>query len=392
MKSGKPLIADVIDKLNASPLFQLSLASKELFHSNLLAWLCTAYSDLVMPLFARFLPQQPDVLGHPTVHREHKNVDLMIRFSDGHQLVIENKVKSVPRERQLREYSDAVKNKEQTGFLLLSLTRPGFLGEGDTAHTLSNGVLWHYMSYRDLANLLRPLASSIDERDRYHGDLLKDYIDFISLMDELQTQFAIDWEDPDWNFFGMQDDLRRIKEIRLHDLVDKQRFTELAWRVKARLESEGFSDVVMQHLPDGDPGQISVFSGMTHGVGLFDMKYLLTNCVGEPVLLGVQIQGRQFRLNVQMKRGQTQSKAIAESLLNPRQSNRIWFNLDLVPGDADEAPAKRNFNQYSGIFWYRYKKLGRISPASLIETIVQYARLVRDNQETLRQQIGTQTT
>jgi hypothetical protein len=34
-----------VQRLKKSPLFNLSLASKELFHSNFLAWLCEAYPN-----------------------------------------------------------------------------------------------------------------------------------------------------------------------------------------------------------------------------------------------------------------------------------------------------------------------------------------------------------
>src|SRR6202021_318629 len=43
-----------VRKLRNSPLFNLSLASKELFHSNFLAWLLEQYPNQVGPLFAGF--------------------------------------------------------------------------------------------------------------------------------------------------------------------------------------------------------------------------------------------------------------------------------------------------------------------------------------------------
>lgn len=385
MNSHPSTLADVIRKLKSSPLFQLSLASKELFHSNFLAWICESYPDQVAPLFSDFLPQPPPAHVPLTVHREKGNIDLTICFPGGNQLVVENKVKSIPREEQLEEYAAKFGNKAQTGFLLLSLTRPGFLNEGKTAFSL-NDVCWHYLSYGRLAELLQSIALTVSGLDTYHGALLTDYIEFITLLDVLHAHFAIDWEHEDADFFGMQEDLR---QIRLHDLVDKLRFAELAWRVKGELKAEGFENVVMRNLPNGDTGQIAVFSDMTRGVGLFDMKYLLTNHEGNPVMLGVQVQGRDFRLNVEMKEGQFQSERIAESLLKPVRGTRIWFNFDSVPGDSGEYPktGDKKFNQYSRIFWYRSKKLGKISPAKLVATIIHYARLIRDQQFAICQQI-----
>eukprot|EP00456_Euglypha_rotunda_P040033 TRINITY_DN3088_c0_g1_i7.p1 TRINITY_DN3088_c0_g1~~TRINITY_DN3088_c0_g1_i7.p1 ORF type:complete len:246 (-),score=31.71 TRINITY_DN3088_c0_g1_i7:127-864(-) len=233
---------------------------------------------------------------------------------------------------------------------------------------------------------------AVSELNIYHGALLSDYIAFVSLLDELQTHVATDWESEDADFFAMQDDLRLIKEVRLHDLIDKLRFAELAWRVKGKLRAEGFGNIVMQKLPDGEPDQIAVWSDMTRGEGLFDMKYVLTKFDGDPVMLGAQVQGRQFRLNVEMpttEPGRKNSRKIAESLLEPTHGNRIWFNFDLVPGDSGEYPktGEKKFNQYSGIFWYRSKKLGRISPAKLVATIIQYAHLIRDHKSAICEQI-----
>ena len=53
----------IIDGLKQSPLFQLSLASKELFHSNFLAWLCVTYPDHAGRLFAAFLNYTPPTCG-----------------------------------------------------------------------------------------------------------------------------------------------------------------------------------------------------------------------------------------------------------------------------------------------------------------------------------------
>lgn len=39
-----------IDELSSSPLFNLSLSSKELFHSNFLAWLAQHYPDFFVEI------------------------------------------------------------------------------------------------------------------------------------------------------------------------------------------------------------------------------------------------------------------------------------------------------------------------------------------------------
>jgi len=48
MHSQNEDLAAVVRSLTASPLFQLSLAAKELFHSSFLAWLCESHPQTVL--------------------------------------------------------------------------------------------------------------------------------------------------------------------------------------------------------------------------------------------------------------------------------------------------------------------------------------------------------
>ena len=120
------------DALRNSPMFQLSLSSKELFHSNLLAWL--AEDPDTMNLFVEVLKlfrlkeeraiELADGIRNGTyiVLREYKNFDFCIceklrnwkedseeEYVPGRVvLVLENKFKSIPYEAQLTGYETTV--------------------------------------------------------------------------------------------------------------------------------------------------------------------------------------------------------------------------------------------------------------------------------------------
>lgn len=363
---------DIFERLRHSPLFHLSLASKELFHSNFLAWLAGEYPQAMAKMFARFLPR-PGASRILRAEREQKNVDLRFEFDDGQALVIENKVKSLPREQQLAEY--AARSTGETGFLLLSLNRPAFIPIGSSSVTI--GSVWHYMSYRDLADGLPELVAE----NPYHAALLADYIGFIETLDDMQTSVAVQSDEVD--FYRLEAGRKGMRRARMHDVVDKIRFSQLAERVEVALRDAGFP-VVRAKFPTGEPAEVSVDSNMTRGVGLLDVKYLLAKTNdGEPIMLGVQIQGRDFRIVVEMKSNQARADRIATALLN----GRIWFRLDHIPGGA-ERPAKRNFNQYNGLFLYRSKKLDNASPTWIVDTILSYMNLIRENADTLRGQLA----
>ena len=51
---------ETIEKLKKSPLFNLSLSSKELFHNNFLYWIGHNYPSEFGGLFSKYLNEQPE--------------------------------------------------------------------------------------------------------------------------------------------------------------------------------------------------------------------------------------------------------------------------------------------------------------------------------------------
>ena len=96
-----------IDQLRASASFCLSLGSKELFHSDFLYWLGGTYPEEMGVIFAPFLKDQSgDCSLAEWPQREKQNIDLQFKFRNGAELVVENKVKSIPSEDQLARYTE----------------------------------------------------------------------------------------------------------------------------------------------------------------------------------------------------------------------------------------------------------------------------------------------
>lgn len=381
----------VIASLRSSPLFNVSLGSKELFHSNFLAWLCETYPNEAGRMFARFLKNSPASCDGLKALREHRHIDLSLCYANGETLVVENKVKSIPSREQLEEISASCRSPATTSFLLLSLVPPPFLSPGETAENgfaLSGGVKWQYLSYGRLAGDLSVIVPEIT--NAYHKALLDDYIYFIRSLDELYSSFAIDWTDEQSNFFVARHDMESLRSIRIHDLVDKLRYSELIRRVGDLLPAQGFKVSYGKVSQENQAGEIVLDAGMTNGTGLADFKYLLTReeQLNRSVMLGLQLQGDHFRLVVEMW-DNSKAKKAADSLWEPAVGRRVWFDFGLLENASDEYPKdqRRSFNQYSGIFFYRYRQLSGISPVRLAATFVDYARMIRDNATLLRQQL-----
>lgn len=363
-------------------MFQLSLSSKELFHSNFLFWLFENYPNEAGPIFADYLKKAPPTYDSLKVDREQKNIDLWLKYSNGEELIIENKVKSLPIKSQLKKYADNTQNKDKTSFLLLSLTRPAFLKKSESRIQLSEGVEWHYLSYHELANKLQGILPAIRTDKSYHRQILQDYIEFITQLDKLQCYFSIE-RDMDENFFGREKEIQLLRAIRIHDLIDKLRYDQIAQLVRKVLQEENFAIIDDDIWSTGKPGQLTVGAGMSRGTAMVEIMYCLTDA---HVILGVQVQGKQFRL---VLRADREAEKLAQELLMPTVGNRVWFDFEKLDIGGPEHPDNGNFNKYGNNFLYRWKKLDSISSQSLVDKIVKYSRIIRDNEMLLSQLLKT---
>ena len=106
MEEGKNTIRvrEICDALNSESIFHLSLHSKELFHSNVIAWFCDAYPEEAARVLANWTPKRATSVHR--IQRERKNLDLVIELRGLAPVIIENKVFSPPDEEQLDEYSE----------------------------------------------------------------------------------------------------------------------------------------------------------------------------------------------------------------------------------------------------------------------------------------------
>lgn len=121
---------DAIKYLKTSPMFNLSLSSKELFHSNFLYWIWKLNPNAFKCLMATLLDVEINQLDWGDddkweVVREYNSFDLCVKYRDTESnneetgarkidygdvlLVIENKVKSIPYKGQLHKYVNKVK-------------------------------------------------------------------------------------------------------------------------------------------------------------------------------------------------------------------------------------------------------------------------------------------
>ena len=293
------------NKIEVSPMFQLSLGSKELFHTNFLYWLWKAEPNAFWIIMSKFGIKTDDK-GSLAVKREWEHLDLSIvhetvkkkkgkdvKIVDNIVAVIENKVKSIPRIKQLDNYNKEIEkvNKDnECKKILLALIDPGF------DH---NKEGWSCVTYEEYRGSIKECLKIIE--NDYDRCIIEDYnnmIDtLISFRDEwLREDFSSmkymdifeDSSVKDDEFFSVDDyiDLR-INDLR-HKIIFSKMFSSLEVNLKKHnpeTEIETVTDIFEKNIP------LTIGYGMTNATGLIEAKVI----INADYLLGIQVQGYQYR-------------------------------------------------------------------------------------------------
>ena len=245
MSQSETDLVSIANSLNNSLMYNLSLSSKELFHSNFLAWLSKNVST--KQFFIEIIEQLTgidlnlDQYKGWIVEREDKNFDLCIKCNDDYILVIENKVKAVPREDQLDEYVDKIKKINDgeignTKFLLLTLYK--LFEEHDP---------WIIMRYKELAQAMKDSLKLL--RRDYKRMMIKDYIGFIENINELarlwrellekgDEKFGISFIDENQSVWETLPSDVSLSLQKMSDLYTKVQFSLYCEKLEKKLESK----------------------------------------------------------------------------------------------------------------------------------------------------------
>ena len=259
-------------KLKDSPIYAMSLGSKELFHSNFWAWLMEQNNEFVKVFFPNINTNTYEI------KREEKNRDITIHTPNG-IYIIENKIKSIPTNEQLCKYADDSK------FISGILT--GLQNEKPQNITAEK---WNYISYseisRGIKDRLELLNSTNKSVCKMYCDILDNLCSIIS--EKLQMRFNA------WNF----DDAEELKEIRFDDAYKK-------------LKLEILKDELLKVIDYNDGALVDnnftfkVETGFSHKNPLISFKYIynyegkITNVYS----IGLQIQGNNITRYVETKSG-----------------------------------------------------------------------------------------
>ena len=374
----------ILEKLRDLPIFKLSLGSKELFHSNFLEYLWEVDHRLFLNIINRLLPKGEYLLedGYE-LSRELENFDLCLYHNSKspiYDLIIENKVKSIPFKEQLKEYKvKAEKSLTPPHFLLLSLVEnfPD-CEELEKVENYKEYGHWHIVHYNQLREAIEQEKELWPTtKDRTY---IEDYCTFIDLLHQLQQEILKDIETQ-----PLFVDVETFKRYRLHDLYIKLRISYFLIKLKQRLEAEQVGSVsFLKNHGDirgkyKEPG-IYLNQNIFRSVGqLAAFIYKSHDDKGD--IHEIVIQGDQYRHGINSQERGNKGKEKVDS------QNRLWESIQQRPSELDflnnifsgvetlPKTAKTSkkvqkvgpFNGYNHDYVYRYVKCDKMTVNELLD-------------------------
>src|SRR4051812_13417545 len=340
----------LVELLDRNPLFHLSLGSRELFHSNLIAWM-TRFPVPFQHALRDVLEPASDQWEERRVRREAKQLDLVIELPGHRPLIIENKVFSLPDTAQLEKYAvnniPSLLGDRAVTRVLLSLVDPGW-PEGVFGPP---SLQWRHLAYRDLAAQLRETADLFAGRDddEFAAETVRRYASLLDTLDELVAIVIPRSDEERLDLGGAMATL--LDRIRLRDTMRKLRGRHLLYWIKDELMRAGTVPTVIR-------------DGFAHGHPILEAFVSLAN--GDEI--GWQLQEGQFRICL-IAHGLSGKgpEAKAARARYAEEHYRDWFTTGaaLSKQTSQELYPASEFRHFDPAFVYRYLKVKDLTLAEL---------------------------
>ncbi len=341
-----------LNVLKKSPLFNLSLASKELFHSNFLAWFFENHKAETLLFFQQKFPffQLKELIK---VERERKYIDITLCFNDGYRILIENKVKSLPEKSQLDSYNaKLIRNKEV--LILLSLYPDEYKP---------------FISYNEILDWIEeinnPLAQSSVEDIKKDYYIITDYIDFTRNLVKI-SNLLIQY-DTNFDFHSRSDLYRNFFSIRLHDIFHKIKYNGIKDRVSEIIYKWLREELCIPH-----EDHFKVFSANSYfsrGTAASNFNIPINGSKEKRKYFEIQLQDNMLRFmlfsNYCVKR---------QKQINDVELFKGFFSMADNNYSVLKRPGMRNdFNKYGGYIIYKYLTVeDGCDLTELIQTLVKF--------------------
>jgi len=381
----------ILEKLEKSPMFHLSLSDKELFHSNMLAWIFVKYPRFFTSLFD--LKEDVKLIS---VEREQNNFDLFITYkvneNDEKYILIENKVKSIPTQKQLDEYKeknckrDKAKFKDKTSYILLSFIKPYWFTD---KNKVENWNGWSYLSYQKVAEKFN---KSIEDNvakvlKPYHKSLIEDYVKYINSLNLIVEYLKIS------EIYSLQTILLQFQDSKLNNrifsLIKKWHFELILNQYSESIQNALTKNNLVDKWKEGKKGDYSLNTSIAprSKEGMIDFKLITYSNSNNVVIFGIQIEGNQYRIVVEtnskffnllkIKTSITKSNLWLD-LIDKSNIENVSFKIDLT-GRTNKSNSKNleigEYYTYGDSFVYKFHKiLETISKEDVINVFCEHIK------------------
>lgn len=322
-----------ISFLKNSLLYQMSLGSKELYHSNIWAWLIEQDSRYIHAFFPDFAFSEYTVR---CVSREYHHRDIIVWLQrscceqENGYLVIENKIKTLPTVEQLRAYTEDLQHSK-----LLGAAFTGIINPLRAVEPVENGEVsidWHFVDYLSIAEQLEQITISSDKHAiQEHSDQILEYCTIIRKICSI-LRAALEQKSGrlDCDFAGHD-----LDEIRIADIAVKMKAADFMRFVKENIEKT---------IPECM--QKWIWFGQSFHNKKATLDFRLTRKIDQKawLSLGIQIEGKQYRLIAERNASEYSCEQVYNEFTND------WFNAQ------EKSPSMRSaFCKYSGEYSFVYQ-------------------------------------
>lgn len=272
-----------INKLKQSLIYKMSLGSKELYHSNVWAWLMENDNSFIKAFF----PDCNDDFHDFQIRREQAHRDLTIWFKNKENewkcFVIENKLKSIPSLEQLDAYTKPlISAKFFAGGVLIGFKTPNIVSTEDGKIDVC-GVKWQFLPYSKISERIRMILNkSISEPIAQNKNIIFEYLNNNDAMERIVNNHLI------VHSLSQQTWDENLNELGLSDLINKTLGSMLINYVKSRLDEDKINFPFLYIGQGFHNKKITLDFRLNNWNEFQEKKYTYLK-------IGVQIEGFQYR-------------------------------------------------------------------------------------------------
>lgn len=340
-----------IDRLKQSLVYKMSLGSKELYHSNIWAWLMENDNSFIKAFF----PDCNEDYHDFQIKREQSHRDLTIWFKnkDDEQkcFVIENKLKSIPSLEQLGGYTKPLMAANSfAGGVLTGLKTPNIVSAENEKIDVC-GVEWQFLTYSKISERIRMILNkSTSESIAQNKNTILEYLNNNDAMERIVDNHI------SMHSLNQQTWDGDLNKLGLSDLINKTLGSMLINYVTSRLDEEKINFPFL-HIGQGfNNKKITLDFRLNNWNEFQERKYTYLK-------IGVQIEGFQYRRMIDRAYEYSKADKIFEEFgkkgffdLNYDKKNKIIsFPNDAIPNRKTSLSKK--YDKYWEQCIYQYSNI-----------------------------------